>query len=92
MTMANPTVALRLDEQVQKRLKSLGQRKDRSPHYLMKEAVESYLATEEALVAEQDLTQARWEQFELTGETLSHDHVKNWASDLQSSSKASSQS
>ena len=82
--MANPTVALRLDEQIQKRLKSLGQRKDRSPHYLMKEAVESYLEAEEALVAEQDLMQARWERFELTGETLDHSAVKFWAAGLVS--------
>lgn len=80
--MTNPTVALRLDEQVQQRLKSLGQRKDRSPHYLMKEAVETYLDIEEALVAEQDLMQSRWERFELTGETLDHDRVKNWAAGL----------
>lgn len=83
--MANPTVALRLDEQIQQRLKSLGQRKDRSPHYLMKEAVESYLEAEEALVAEQDLMQARWERFELTGETLDHSDVKSWAAGLISS-------
>ena len=80
--MANPTVALRLNEQVQDRLKALGQRRDRSPHYLMKEAVEKYLAEEEALETERDLMQARWDRFELTGETLTHDDVKSWAQGL----------
>lgn len=81
-SMANPTVALRLNPEIQDRLKALGQRRDRSPHYLMKEAVEKYLAEEEALEAERDLVQARWERFELTGETIAHDDVKAWAAGL----------
>ncbi|WP_306046571.1 CopG family transcriptional regulator [Nioella sp. MMSF_3534] len=84
--MPNPTVALRLNEDTQNRLKALGQRRDRSPHYLMKEAVEKYLATEEALEAERDLMQARWERFELTGETVTHDDVKAWAAGLAAKS------
>ncbi|MGH1353600.1 MAG: CopG family ribbon-helix-helix protein [Thalassovita sp.] len=85
--MANPTVALRLNEQTQDRLKALGQRRDRSPHYLMKEAVEKYLAEEEAVEAERDLMQARWERFELTGETVSHEDVKSWAKNLGAASE-----
>lgn len=85
--MANPTVALRLNEQIQDRLKALGQRRDRSPHYLMKEAVEKYLVEEEALETERDLMQARWERFELTGESLAHDDVKSWAQSLGATPK-----
>jgi predicted transcriptional regulator len=82
--MANPTVALRLDEQTVARLKKLGQRRDRSPHFLMKEAVEKYLASEESIEAERQLTQARWERFALTGEAISHEEVKAWADSLTS--------
>lgn len=80
--MAKPTVALRLDTQTQDRLKALGQRRDRSPHYLMKEAVEKYLSEEEALENERDLMRARWERYELTGEAVSHEDVKAWAMGL----------
>ena len=80
--MASNTVGIRLDEETQARLKKLGRNRDRSPHYLMKEAVETYLAREEIIEAEKMLIKERWEKFELTGETLSHDDVKDWAKSL----------
>lgn len=85
MAMANPTVALRLDAQTQERLKHLGQYKDRSPHYLMKEAVEKYLSEEEALQAELQLTHARWEKFALTGEAIANEDITSWAEGLSAS-------
>jgi len=85
--MPKPTVAIRLSEETQDRLKALGQRRDRSPHYLMKEAVEKYLSDEEALEAELELMQKRWERFELTGETITHDNLKSWAEGLSTTSE-----
>lgn len=90
MYMANSTVGLRLDDEIQNRLKELGARRDRSPHYLMKTAVERYLEQEEAIEAERDLTQARWEKYELTGETIAHDEVKAWAKTLSNHSSSRS--
>ena len=89
MTMTNTTVGLRLDAQTQDRLKNLGKRRDRSPHYLMKEAVQKYLESEEAVEAERDIVLSRWEHFELTGECLPHDDIKSWASSLGESSHTS---
>jgi predicted transcriptional regulator len=80
--MPNPTVALRLDEHTQSRLKNLAQKRDRSPHYLMKEAVETFLALEESVEAERELMQARWDRFALTGEAIAHEDVKAWAEAL----------
>lgn len=80
--MVKPTVGIRLDEQTQKRLKQLGDRRDRSPHYLMKEAVEVYLDREEEIEAERALLADRWEKYELTGESISHNDVKTWAKSL----------
>jgi predicted transcriptional regulator len=87
MYMAQSTVGLRLDGDIQKRLKSLGKLRDRSPHYLMKEAVEKYLASEEAIESEKKLMQSRWEQYELTGETVDHSNVKKWVSGLNVADK-----
>lgn len=80
--MTNSTVGIRLDDETQERLKSLGKQRDRSPHYLMKEAIEAYLKQEEAVEAEKTLMQERWETFELTGETLSQSDMKAWAASL----------
>ncbi len=84
--MSTATVGIRLGSDVQARLKALGNRRDRSPHYLMKEAVEIYLKREEKIEAEKVLLRTRWEKFELTGEAVSHDDVKVWAKNLSKSS------
>ncbi len=78
--MANRTLGLRLSEATYHRLKALGKARDRSPHYLMKAAVECYLEKEEAMEAERQLVKSRWERFELTGEALDHSDVQSWAS------------
>ncbi|MEM7768658.1 MAG: ribbon-helix-helix domain-containing protein [Pseudomonadota bacterium] len=80
--MAQGTIGLRLDAETQARLKALGETRDRSPHYLMKEAIAAFLAREEAVEAEKALLRERWERFELTGETVSQDEMKAWAAGL----------
>ena len=75
-------VGIRLDEDTQNRLKKLGESRDRSPHYLMKQAVETFLEHEEAIEAEKALLKSRWEKFEITGETVSHDDIKAWGKTL----------
>ncbi len=85
--MTKATVALRLDDETQQRLKALGRARDRSPHYLMKQAVEKFLAVEEDLEREKQLMQARWERFEITGESIGHSEVRGWLDTLKSDPK-----
>lgn len=80
--MASTTKGLRLDEATQKRLEALSKTRDRSPHYLMKQAVERFLDTEEAIEAERRLVYERWDRFALTGEAIDHGQVKRWAANL----------
>ena len=80
--MANSTVGIRLDEETQERLKKLGKNRDRTPHYLMKEAVAAYLVKEEAIDQEDALLQARWDKFALTGESLTQGDMENWLDTL----------
>ena len=81
--MASATVGVRLNEDTQKRLETLGKARDRSPHYLMKAAVERFLEIEEALENERQLIKSRWEKYELTGETVDHVDVKAWAASVR---------
>ena len=67
---------VRLSEDTQNRLEALSKARDRTPHYLMKAAIERFLDAEETLEAERRLVMARWEKFELTGETVNHEDVK----------------
>ena len=79
--MSQMTLAVRLDEETQARLKSLGEVRDRSPHYLIA-AIEAYLEKEEAVEAEKALIRARWDSFALTGETVSQSDMLDWARSL----------
>ncbi len=80
--MASSTMGVRLNEETQRRLEALGKARDRTPHYLMKAAVERFLDVEEALEAERQLMKDRWEKYELTGETIDHADVKAWSTSL----------
>ncbi len=80
--MPNSTVGVRLSDETQRRLERLGQARDRSPHYLMKAAIDQFLDREEALEAERHLVSERWARYELTGETVAHADVRAWAESL----------
>lgn len=80
--MPDSTVGVRLSDEIRQRLERLGQARDRSPHYLMKTAVQQFLDREEALEAERHLVRERWARYELTGETVAHADVRAWASSL----------
>ena len=80
--MANSTVGVRLSKDTQHRLEALSKARDRTPHYLMKAAIERFLDVEEALESERQLVKSRWEKYELTGETIDHAEVTAWAASL----------
>ena len=83
--MAGATMGVRLNEDTQRRLEALGKARDRTPHYLMKTAVERFLEVEEALETERRIVKSRWEKYELTGETVDHEDVKAWAASVRPS-------
>jgi len=73
---------VRLTEETETRLGALSELRNRTPHYLMKAAIERFLDTEETLEAEHDAVQKRWEKFEITGEAIDHADVQAWANNL----------
>ena len=85
--MASNTVGIRLDDDIQYRLKALGKLRDRSAHHLMKEAIAQYLDGQEALESEKKLMQDRYRAYELTSEFVSHKDMKSWAADLGSNTE-----
>ena len=82
--MASATMGVRLNEKTQHRLEALGKARDRTPHYLMKTAIERFLEVEEALETERQIVKTRWEKFELTGEAVDHSDVEAWAASVRS--------
>ncbi len=86
--MATKTVGVRLDADIQARLKAIAERQDRTPHYLMKKAVERFVEREEDEALELAIVRERIEKYERTGESISHEEMKEWMKGLAAGYKA----
>ncbi len=86
--MATTTIGVKIDEAIRDRLKALATAKDRTPHWIMKTALAEYLAREEAVVAQRREDEARWERYQLTGEAVAHEDVRDWLRALAEGKKA----
>jgi len=71
-------LGVRLDEQLESRLSALATKTKRSKSFLAKEALIRYLEEEERKQRENELTVARWEEYQETGETVSNDAMTDW--------------
>jgi predicted transcriptional regulator len=84
----SPTITLKLDDIQRQRLKSLAEQKDRSSHYLMKEAIERYLVQEEAELAVLQSVDSEIANFEASGLHIGLGDIKVWAQDLKQNRSA----
>jgi predicted transcriptional regulator len=73
---------IKLDERTQARLKSLAAKRNRSPHWLMRTAIEHYLDREEEYERERSEDMARWEHYVNTGEAIDDARVQTWLNEL----------
>lgn len=69
------TMGVKLDDETQARLRELGKVRKRSPHWLMKEAIDRYLDVEERYEREKAEDQARWDRYMETGIAIPHEEV-----------------
>ena len=77
------TVILKLDTSHRDRLKSLAVAKNRTAHYLLKEAIERYLKAEEAQQAALKSVDDSVAHFDATGLHITLDEFKAWAGDVK---------
>lgn len=70
--------AVKLDDETKKRLQDLGELKDRSPHWMMKTAIEEYVTREERYEREKQEDFQRWDRYVMTGEAIPHEKVSKW--------------
>jgi len=76
------TQGIKLDEETRNRLKSLAKKRNRSPHWMMRTAIESYLEREENYEREKNEDMLRWEEYQLTGKAIDQETVEKWLNDL----------
>lgn len=70
--------AVKLDDAIYGRLKALGEIRKRSPHWLMKEAIQQFLDREEEAEHIRRDTLKRLKNYKATGKTISNDVVEAW--------------
>ena len=80
--MATTTVGVKLDEKTRNRLRKLGQAKQRSTHWLMKDAIAHYLDVEEHYEQERVEDEVRWQHYLDTGAHVTDEEMTEWLGEL----------
>jgi predicted transcriptional regulator len=70
--------AIKLDEETYNRLKALGEISQRSPHWLMKEAIKQFIVREEEAQNLRQDTLNRIKNFEAAGDSIPYEPVNAW--------------
>jgi predicted transcriptional regulator len=80
--MSTPTIGIKLDDETRERLQRLGERRDRSPHWLMKTAIRQYLEREERWEREREEDEERWQRYVQTGACFAYSDIMQWLENL----------
>ena len=81
-------VAVKLDEDTRDRLKRLAEARDRSTHWMLREAVAQFVEREEK---REDFRQAglrAWSEYQETGLHITHVEVDAWLAKLEAGEEA----
>jgi predicted transcriptional regulator len=76
-------VAIKIDEDTKERLKRLADARQRTPHWLMREAITQYVDREEKREAFRRETIEAWDRYRETGQHLTAREVDDWLSELE---------
>lgn len=76
-------VAVKIDEDTRARLKRLADARQRTPHWLMREAIAQYVEREERRETFRQDTLAAWEDYRATGRHLTDEEADAWLSRLE---------
>lgn len=71
-------VSVKIDDDTKARLQRLAERKQRSPHWIMREAIEEYVSREEAREYFHQEALQSWIEFQETGRHLTGEEVRAW--------------
>ena len=76
-------VAIKIDEDIKARLKRLADARQRSSHWLMREAIAQYVDREEKREAFRQDTLKAWEAYRSTGLHVTADEADGWLAELE---------
>ena len=76
-------VAIKIDEDIKVRIKRLAGARQRTAHWLMREAITQYVEREEKRESFRQDTLKAWEAFRSTGQHVTADEADAWMSKLE---------
>ena len=71
-------VSVKLDDDMRKRIQSLAESKQRSSHWIMREAIRTYVEKEEARQSLDRASEEAMEHYRRTGLHVTHAEVTKW--------------
>lgn len=79
-TPATRPVAIKLDDDTKARVKRLAAARQRTPHWVMREAIAQYVVREEQRETFRQDTLNAWEEYRTTGQHAPAEEVEAWLS------------
>ncbi len=76
-------VTVKLEMDIRKRMKHLAETRQRSTHWIMREAIKQYVEREEKREALRQDAILAWEQYQLTGLHVSFEEAEAWLGKLE---------
>jgi predicted transcriptional regulator len=70
--------SIKIDDSLKSRIQRLASTRRRSPHWIMREAIEQYVEREEAREGFKQEALASWAAFQETGRHLTGEEVRTW--------------
>ncbi len=76
-------VAIKIDEETRERVKRLADARNRSPHWLMREAIRQYVDREEKREALRQSALRAWHDYQATGLHVAQAEADDWLAKLE---------
>lgn len=72
--------SIKIDDDLKNRIQRLAKARQRSAHWIMREALRDYVEREEARESFRQEALASWKAYQETGQHLTGEEVRNWLS------------
>ena len=81
-------VAIKIDPDIKERIKHLADARQRTPHWLMREAINQYVEREEKREAFRQAGMAAWQEYQATGQHVTATEADAWLAKLEAGDDA----
>ena len=81
-------IAVKLDQEQRDRIKRIADARHRTPHWIMREAIQQYVEREEKREAFRQTGLQAWRDYEATGLHVAHEEADDWLAKLDAGQDA----